>query len=128
MPVTPIGGEPGDAAARKLLRSVVMKGLGTAVVESLAAAEAAGCAEWLRGESATLVSSPHRHGSGECPARDPGRTLLESIPEGGGMDIGKPLRIYTIEPVEDPVPRPERAPREEPAPAPRKEPDPAPTP
>jgi hypothetical protein len=43
------------------------------------------------------------------------------------MDIGKPLRIYTIEPVEDPVPRPERAPREEPAPtpAPRKEPDPA---
>ncbi len=46
------------------------------------------------------------------------------------MDIGKPLRIYTIEPVEDPVPRPERAPREEPAPtpAPRKEPDPAQTP
>ncbi|HEX5559264.1 MAG TPA: hypothetical protein VFX13_16725 [Gaiellales bacterium] len=44
------------------------------------------------------------------------------------MDIGKPLRIYTIEPVEDPVPRPERAPREEPAPttAPRKEPDPTP--
>lgn len=46
------------------------------------------------------------------------------------MDIGKPLRIYTIEPVEDPVPRPQRAPREEPAPttAPRKEPDPTPTP
>jgi hypothetical protein len=46
------------------------------------------------------------------------------------MDIGKPLRIYTIEPVEDPVPRPQRAPQEEPAPttAPRKEPDPTPTP
>ena len=46
------------------------------------------------------------------------------------MDIGKPLRIYTIEPLEDPVPRPERAPREEPAPttAPRKEPDPIPAP
>jgi hypothetical protein len=46
------------------------------------------------------------------------------------MDIGKPLRIYTIEPVEDPVPRPERAPREDPAPtpAPRKEPDPIPAP
>jgi hypothetical protein len=46
------------------------------------------------------------------------------------MDIGKPLRTYTIEPVEDPVPRPERAPREEPAPtpAPRKEPDPTPAP
>jgi hypothetical protein len=44
------------------------------------------------------------------------------------MDIGKPLRIYTIEPVEDPVPRPERAPREEPAPTtvPPKEPDPTP--
>ncbi len=41
------------------------------------------------------------------------------------MDIGKPLRIYTIEPVEDPVPHREREPRPEPAPLPQKEPDPA---
>jgi len=41
------------------------------------------------------------------------------------VDIGKPLRIYTIEPVEDPVPHREREPRPEPAPLPQKEPDPA---
>jgi 3-hydroxyisobutyrate dehydrogenase-like beta-hydroxyacid dehydrogenase len=48
MPVTEVGPDPGDAAARKLARSVFMKGLAAAVGESLAAAEAVGCAEWLR--------------------------------------------------------------------------------
>jgi 3-hydroxyisobutyrate dehydrogenase-like beta-hydroxyacid dehydrogenase len=48
MPVTEVGPEPGDAAARKLARSVFMKGLAAAVGESLAAAEAVGCADWLR--------------------------------------------------------------------------------
>jgi 3-hydroxyisobutyrate dehydrogenase-like beta-hydroxyacid dehydrogenase len=43
-----VGPEPGAAAARKLLRSVFMKGLAASVLESLAAAEAAGCADWLR--------------------------------------------------------------------------------
>jgi hypothetical protein len=45
----------------------------------------------------------------------------------GSVDIGKPLRIYTIEPVEDPIPHREREPRPEPVPLPRpkKEPDPA---
>lgn len=43
------------------------------------------------------------------------------------MDIGKPLRIYTVEPVEDPIPHREREPRPapEPLPRPQKEPDPA---
>jgi hypothetical protein len=43
------------------------------------------------------------------------------------VDIGKPLRIYTIEPVEDPVPHREPEPRPErvPLPRPKKEPDPA---
>ena len=51
MPVTELaGGEAGDAAARKLFRSVFMKGLAAAVLESLAAAEAAGCEAWLRDE------------------------------------------------------------------------------
>jgi 3-hydroxyisobutyrate dehydrogenase-like beta-hydroxyacid dehydrogenase len=50
-----VGPDPGDAAARKLLRSVFMKGLAAAVLESLAAAEAAGCADWLRADiEATL--------------------------------------------------------------------------
>jgi len=45
-----VGPEPGEAAARKLLRSVFMKGLAAAVLESLAAADAAGCADWLRAD------------------------------------------------------------------------------
>jgi 3-hydroxyisobutyrate dehydrogenase-like beta-hydroxyacid dehydrogenase len=42
MPVEHAGDEPGVAATRKLLRSVVMKGLAALVVEALEAAEAAG--------------------------------------------------------------------------------------
>jgi 3-hydroxyisobutyrate dehydrogenase-like beta-hydroxyacid dehydrogenase len=54
-PVDVVGPEPGAAAARKLLRSVFMKGLAASVLESLAAAEAAGCADWLRADiGATL--------------------------------------------------------------------------
>lgn len=52
--IGPLGGEvemmsarPGDAAARKLLRSVATKGLTSVLIESLAAAEARGDAEWL---------------------------------------------------------------------------------
>jgi len=41
-------GEVGEAISRKLLRSVFYKGLAAAVVEALAGAEAAGCADWLR--------------------------------------------------------------------------------
>jgi 3-hydroxyisobutyrate dehydrogenase-like beta-hydroxyacid dehydrogenase len=48
MPVTDLGAQPGEAAARKLARSVFMKGLAAAVEESLAAGEALGFADWLR--------------------------------------------------------------------------------
>jgi 3-hydroxyisobutyrate dehydrogenase-like beta-hydroxyacid dehydrogenase len=43
-----LGEVPGEAAERKLLRSVFAKGLAVAALESLAAARAAGCEEWLR--------------------------------------------------------------------------------
>lgn len=55
-PVEAIDGPPGDAAARKLLRSVFMKGLAAVVIESLSAAEAAGCAPWLRGQIVSELS------------------------------------------------------------------------
>lgn len=42
-----LDGPPGAAATRKLLRSVFFKGLAAAVVESLQAATAAGCHDWL---------------------------------------------------------------------------------
>jgi 3-hydroxyisobutyrate dehydrogenase-like beta-hydroxyacid dehydrogenase len=44
MPVEDAGAEAGLAATRKLLRSVVMKGLAALIIESLEAAEAAGLA------------------------------------------------------------------------------------
>ncbi|KUF07846.1 DUF1932 domain-containing protein [Leucobacter sp. G161] len=47
-PVDAIGGAAGDAAARKLLRSVFMKGLAAVVIESVGAAERAGADTWLR--------------------------------------------------------------------------------
>ena len=43
-----LDGPPGAAISRKLLSSVFYKGLAAAVVESLAAARAAGCEDWLR--------------------------------------------------------------------------------
>ena len=70
MPVDVVSERPGDAATLKLVRSVFMKGLGAAVLESLRAAEAAGNREWLEGEIAAVIGEPllerlvegsHRH-------------------------------------------------------------------
>jgi len=51
-PVEALGDQPGEAATRKLLRSVFMKGLAAISFEALAAAERAGLGEWMRGELA----------------------------------------------------------------------------
>jgi len=56
MPVEVLDGEPGVAAARKLLRSVFMKGLAAACIESTRAARAAGCEDWMREEIAGVLS------------------------------------------------------------------------
>lgn len=50
MPVTVVGAEAGEAAARKLVRSVFAKGLAASVGEALSAAQRLGCEEWLYGE------------------------------------------------------------------------------
>jgi 3-hydroxyisobutyrate dehydrogenase-like beta-hydroxyacid dehydrogenase len=55
MPVEVLDGEPGAAAARKLLRSVFMKGLAASCLESLRAARAAGCEDWMREEIAGVL-------------------------------------------------------------------------
>jgi 3-hydroxyisobutyrate dehydrogenase-like beta-hydroxyacid dehydrogenase len=47
MDVVPMGGEPGQAAAQKLLRSVLLKGMAALLLEALRAAEAAGVQRWL---------------------------------------------------------------------------------
>ena len=55
MPVTVVSDVAGDAAALKLVRSVFMKGLAASAVESLQAAEAAGHADWVRGEITAVI-------------------------------------------------------------------------
>ena len=51
-PVEIVGGGPGAAMAHKLLRSVVMKGMASVVVEAVAAGRAAGLEEWIRAQIA----------------------------------------------------------------------------
>ncbi len=58
MPVEVIGGEPGDAAGLKLVRSVFMKGLAASVFESLEAAKAGGAQDWLRQEIVDVLGEP----------------------------------------------------------------------
>lgn len=55
MPIEVIGDEVGAAATRKLLRSVFMKGLAATAIETMQAAEAAGCPGWMRGEIETIL-------------------------------------------------------------------------
>jgi 3-hydroxyisobutyrate dehydrogenase-like beta-hydroxyacid dehydrogenase len=55
MPVTTAGAKPGDAARRKLLRSVAWKGLAAVTIEALAAARAAGCEDWMHDELVSLL-------------------------------------------------------------------------
>jgi len=58
MPVEVISARAGDAATLKLLRSVFMKGLAAAAIESLRAAEVAGHADWLERELSGVIGRP----------------------------------------------------------------------
>ena len=58
MPVDVVGSEPGDAAGLKLLRSVFMKGVAAAALESLEAARAAGAEERVRADMAAVLGEP----------------------------------------------------------------------
>lgn len=46
-PIEVVSDQAGDAATRKLLRSIMMKGLAACSIEALRAAEKANCVEWL---------------------------------------------------------------------------------
>jgi len=88
MPVEVVEGGAGAAAARKLVRSVFMKGLAAALVESLRAAEAAGCGDWLREDLARLLDEPllerlvsgsSRHAVRRIVEMDAAAELLEEL-------------------------------------------------
>jgi 3-hydroxyisobutyrate dehydrogenase-like beta-hydroxyacid dehydrogenase len=77
-----IGDRAGDATTRKLLRSVMMKGLAAVVIEALRAGHAAGLAEWLW---ADLV--------GEITAAD--EPLLVRLVEGTGVHAAR--RVHEMQ-------------------------------
>jgi 3-hydroxyisobutyrate dehydrogenase-like beta-hydroxyacid dehydrogenase len=90
-------GPVGTAISRKLLRSVFYKGLAAAVVEALRGAEAAGCADWLRGNIAAelagfdertldrLVDGTHTHARRRADEMDAATEQLR--------ELGVPARI-----------------------------------
>lgn len=55
MPIEIVGAQAGDAAGLKLIRSVFMKGLAAAALESVEAARKRGAEGWLRSEIADVV-------------------------------------------------------------------------
>lgn len=57
VPVDELDADVGEAAARKLLRGVFMKGLAAVVLETIAAGRAAGCEEWLRTQVAAELQA-----------------------------------------------------------------------
>jgi 3-hydroxyisobutyrate dehydrogenase-like beta-hydroxyacid dehydrogenase len=88
MPVEVVSGRAGDAAALKLVRSVFMKGLAAAAIESLAAAEAAGHRDWLErqlgevigaGLLERLVEGSRRHATRRVDEMDAACELLVSL-------------------------------------------------
>jgi len=120
-------GPVGTAISRKLLRSVFYKGLAAAVVEALRGAEAAGCADWLRGNIAAelagfderaldrLVDGTHAHARRRAdemaaateqleelgvPARiaAAARDLLVELRDGAGLELVAVAEVATDAP------------------------------
>jgi 3-hydroxyisobutyrate dehydrogenase-like beta-hydroxyacid dehydrogenase len=91
MPVTAIGTEPGDAAARKLVRSVFMKGLAAAIGEALEAAGRIGARDDLYADLertladadgdllAHLVEGSARHAPRRAEEMAAARAMLEEL-------------------------------------------------
>jgi 3-hydroxyisobutyrate dehydrogenase-like beta-hydroxyacid dehydrogenase len=78
MQLTVVGDEPGAAATRKLLRSVLLKGLAAVLIEALRGAHAAGVADWF-----------WAHATDELQAAD--RALAHRLVEGTGVHAARRL-------------------------------------
>lgn len=98
-----LGDRPGDAAARKLLRSVTTKGLTAVLMESLEAATAHGDAEWMwahlvefvteadEGLMQRLIEGTPRHIDRRIVEMESARAFLESL------DVDPTMTRSTIE-------------------------------
>jgi 3-hydroxyisobutyrate dehydrogenase-like beta-hydroxyacid dehydrogenase len=116
MQVEHAGDEPGMAATRKLLRSVVVKGLTAVVLESMQAAEAAGLAAetWdnITGQLAAtdedfirrLVAGTGRHASRRVHEMEAAAELLEDLGVEPIMTRATAARLHSVEAGATPVP------------------------
>jgi 3-hydroxyisobutyrate dehydrogenase-like beta-hydroxyacid dehydrogenase len=77
VPVEQVGDEPGDAAQRKLLRSVMVKGLAAVAIEAMRAGEKAGCGDWLW--VARLVRGTERHAERRLHEMEACAAMLEEL-------------------------------------------------
>ena len=95
MPVEVLPGPPGEAATRKLLRSVAWKGVAAVVVEALAAARAAGVEDWIRGELLDLF----QNADGATLTRLESGSRKHAVRRAREMaDVAELLRELNIEP------------------------------
>ena len=96
-PVEVLAGLPGAAADRKLVRSVFFKGLAAAVTESLRAARAAGCEDWIRDNIAAelTAASAATIGRLEQGSVQHARRRAEEMADAAGLlrELGVPPRI-----------------------------------
>jgi 3-hydroxyisobutyrate dehydrogenase-like beta-hydroxyacid dehydrogenase len=76
MPVTDLGAQPGDAAARKLVRSIFAKGLAAAIGEALGAARRLGAEDWLYADVERTLA-------------DADGALLRRLIEGSSLHAGR---------------------------------------
>jgi hypothetical protein len=89
MPVTVLEGEIGAASARKLVRSIFMKGLAAAVIECLEAAERLDCGTWSREQISSvladeawidrLVTGSRAHAGRRIQEMEAARELLDEL-------------------------------------------------
>lgn len=103
MPVEKISDNPGDAAGRKLLRSVFAKGMTGAIMEALEAARTAGCEEWLWSNIVSeltgadealarrLVDGSYKHARRRAEEMAAAEELLEGL--GVGPHVARAARM-----------------------------------
>lgn len=88
--VDDIGGRPGEATARKLLRSTFMKGLGALIAESVEAGRTAGAERWVREQISAelsdgttaldrLLDGTIKHAKRRSVEADAAASLLDSL-------------------------------------------------
>jgi 3-hydroxyisobutyrate dehydrogenase-like beta-hydroxyacid dehydrogenase len=94
-----LDGPPGAAADRKLVRSVFFKGLAAAVTESLRAARATGCEDWIRHNIAAelTAASDATVDRLEQGSIQHARRRAEEMADAAGLlhELGIPPRIAT---------------------------------